>query len=184
MTHCKHWFRFSLILYMSILNAHAAPNTQISADTQQPKQLIQWAAQKIVPILSFSFQDNPKTYWQPYRKFFSSTGWTHFKQALQQSGNIQTIISHDLTTHIQLGETGEARPGVRDNQQQTWHVSIPAKIIYAGNTLAVTQPIMVHLTLKYAQQHEILIDQIIAQNSGAFMRKTIKPRGCALRKIT
>ena len=184
MKYCKRWITFSLILCMNMLNAHAAPDIQTPADTQQSKQLIQWAAHKIVPILSFSFRDDPKTYWQPYRQFFSSTGWTHFKQALQQSGNIQTIISHDLSTHIQLGETGEAHSGIRDDQQQTWHVNIPAKIIYAADSLALTQPIMIHLTLKYSKQHEILIDQIIAKNSGALTRRHIKPRGCALRKIT
>lgn len=163
----KHLMLILTLLISSITQANALDPS-----------LIHWLNQTIPAILSFSFKDQPTTYWKPYQKHFSKQGWSSFTLALQQANTIKMIQSHQLFPIIQL--IPHHATNLHDTPSSL-HLKIPAKIIYASENKAIIQKALIEI--KLSSKAPFLIDALILQHQGSSKIIKIPPRGCALRTL-
>lgn len=89
---------------------------------------------------------------------FTDQGWQSFNDALQKSGNMNTIKSHKLTVSSQVNGEIVLNP-TKDNQ---WKAKIPMQVVYQNEKEKLTQLLSVDLLIGRKMSGDLGILQIIA----------------------
>lgn len=93
--------------------------------------VLQWASQALISIYSFNYL-NYQSSFQESRKYFTTSGWQSFMDALSEAKTIQTVKDRRLlVSAIQNGAATVANYYVIGGRY-TWVVRVPLSISYQG----------------------------------------------------
>lgn len=139
----------------NIINCHyhiPAQTTQI-----EPSLVLTWGENAVKQ----SFDLNPSTLdqqLQDLKECFTDEGWQSYSEALQKSGNINSIRSQQLTVTNDVDGKSSIKPA-KENQ---WNVSIPLKVVYQNNQEKITQMLTVDLLVGRKISGDLGIMQVLA----------------------
>jgi hypothetical protein len=125
--------------------------------TIDPSLITTWATQATVQ----SFEFNPATIDQELialKLCFTDQGWKGFDDALQKSGNINSIKSQQLTVNSQVNGNVTINP-VKDNQ---WKLTLPLQVVYQNGKDKLTQQLSVDVLIGRKLSGDLGIMQMIA----------------------
>lgn len=92
------------------------------------------------------------------QKCFTEQGWTGFNNALQKSGNLESIKAQKLTVSSQID--GQATMDEAKGNQ--WKLSLPLQVVYQNDKEKVTQLLSIKLTVGRKVNGDLGITQMIA----------------------
>lgn len=130
------------------------PASQVSVDATL---ITTWASKAALQSFSFSpvTIDNQL---DALKACYTEAGWKGFYDAIQKSGNVNSIKSQQLTVSSQ--EEGEATINtVKDNQ---WKVILPIQVVYQNDKEKVTQHLNVEILIGRKATGDLGIMQMIA----------------------
>lgn len=129
----------------------------LPAPTVSEQELSQWAQNAVVKSFEYSF-DKLDDQLQNLKACFTDQGWNGFHEALQQSGNLSTIKSQQLTVSSQLsGQTV-----VHATKENLWQIIVPIDVFYQNTQEKFTQSLAVTLVVTKKTASELGIVQLIA----------------------
>jgi len=109
------------------------------------EQLLSWASQAALASYSFNFLDY-RANLQSARKYFTPNGFDTFVKALDQSGNLQTVITRRLVVKPVITDVPIIlREGMINNQRYGWRIQIPMLVQYVSASDKIEQPILATL---------------------------------------
>lgn len=134
-------------------------NYKIPAKTTVVEQgvLLTWA--KNAALQSFSFE--PATLdaqMTNLKNCYTDQGWQGFNDALQKSGNLESIKTQQLTVNSQL----DGEPTLVETKDNQWKLSLPVQVTYQNNKDKITQNLNVSLTIGRKPSGDLGIMQLIA----------------------
>lgn len=134
-------------------------NFKIPAKTTVIEQplLLTWT--KNATLQSFNFEvaslDSQMT---NLKNCYTDQGWQGFNDALQKSGNLESIKSQQLSVSSQLD--GEAT--IVESKDNQWKIALPIQVVYQNSKDKITQKLNVTLTVGRKPSGDLGIMQMIA----------------------
>lgn len=89
---------------------------------------------------------------------YTDQGWKGFNDALQKSGNIDSIKTQQLNVSSQSGGTASINT-VKDGQ---WKVTLPVQVVYQNDKEKVTQQLVVDVLVSRKPNGDLGIMQLVA----------------------
>ncbi|HHT0594538.1 TPA: DotI/IcmL family type IV secretion protein [Legionella anisa] len=146
---------------------------RISPDQQIDNALIvNWA--KYAVLHSFNF-DLPSfdSQLNNLRTCYTKNGWTSFINALQDSGNINSIKNQNLMVSSILDGTVQ----LIDAQENQWKIIVPIKVFYKNDQEEITHFLNVYMIISWRNAFKLGIVQIVATpRSAPISQKTTEIR--------
>lgn len=107
------------------------PNVPLNQANLSETSLLVWANTATVTAFTYNFV-NYKTELQSISAYFTPEGWNAFKDALDNSGNLNAVIKNKLVvTAVAQGAPLILQEGIM-NGVYTWKVQMPVLIEYKG----------------------------------------------------
>ena len=120
-------------------------------------ELSMWAQQATLKAFEFRYNEVDEQL-QLLKHCFTEQGWVGFYEALQQSGNLQTIKTQQLTVSSQVsGDTT-----ISKIKADHWHVRIPISVVYQNTQEKFTQALSVTMVVTKKSSEDLGIVQFIA----------------------
>ncbi|MGD9108490.1 MAG: type IVB secretion system apparatus protein IcmL/DotI [Gammaproteobacteria bacterium] len=127
--------------------------------------VLQWASQALVSIFSFDFLHYQRSF-QESRKYFTTSGWNSFMEALSQAKTIQTVKDQRLIVSAVLNGAPIISNQYIIGGRYTWEAQIPLLISYQG-TNSYSDNILATLKIQRVStldnQYGIGITEIVMQ---------------------
>ncbi len=138
----------------------------LNQPVQSVNEVLSWATSSITKSYTFSFA-NWRQELQSSRDFFTPKGWEGFQEALQESGNLKSVIENKfVTTAVPRGAPVVVGEGYIDGRY-AWKIEVPILVTYQSANKRTTQSLLVEAVLVRRSELEhpkgIGIAQIIAQ---------------------
>lgn len=109
------------------------------------EQLLTWASQAALASYSFNFLDYSSNL-QNARKYFTPNGYNNFVNALEDSGNLQTVIQRRLVVKPVITDVPIiVKEGLVERGRYGWRIQIPMLIQYVSASDKIEQPVLVTL---------------------------------------
>lgn len=138
-------------------------NYHIPAETTVSRDLVLKWAEKAA-IQSFNFDYNAITgQLVALKGCYTDQGWQSFNEALEKSGNLDTIKNQMLTVTSTLNGTTQITE-VKDNQ---WKVNVPIQVNYENRKEKVAQQLIINLIVGRKLSGDLGIMQMVAIPSDA-----------------
>lgn len=106
--------------------------------------LLSWATRAAVASYSFNFLD-----WQndltDVQKYFTSTGFKNFVEALQNSGNLDTVVAKRLVVQGTVVDVPRIVQQGLIKGRYAWKIQIPMLVKYISANEELRQPVLVTL---------------------------------------
>ncbi|RUR11160.1 DotI/IcmL family type IV secretion protein [Legionella sp. km772] len=110
-------------------------------------------------IQAFDFDPNKlEEQMKSLQNCFTEQGWSGFNNALQKSGNIDSIKAQKLTVSSQI-DSQATMDEAKDNQ---WKLTLPLQVVYQNDKEKVTQLLSIKLTVGRKISGDLGITQMIA----------------------
>ncbi len=122
-----------------------------------PAIITTWAEKAAVQSFNFtpaSIQNQMDT----LKPCYTEQGWRGFSDALQKSGNVESIKSQQLNVSSQLDGTSNINT-VKDGQ---WKVTLPLLVVYQNDKEKVTQRLSISLLIGRKPSGDLGIMQLVA----------------------
>jgi len=137
----------------------------LSAPVLAQEAVSQFALRGVLKAYSFNFA-HYKQDLEEASKFFSSEGWTKFKQSLKQSGMLQMVIKRKLVANaVTTGAPTLLKKGVVSGRY-TWQFQIPILVTYESQSettrQALTVTVMIQRVSIINHPKQIAITQFVA----------------------
>ncbi len=89
--------------------------------------MLQWTQTAVVSAFTFDFA-NYRGQLQSASQYFTADGWQEFMDALQSSGNMNTVITNRMTVSaVATGAPVVLREGILDHHY-AWRITMPMLI--------------------------------------------------------
>ena len=119
-----------------------------------------WAEKAAIQTFDFN-PTNIDTQLEKLKACFTDQGWQGYHDALDKSGNINSIKTQNLTVSSQI--TGEIKINpIKENQ---WKVTLPMTVLYQNDKEKITQHLSVDLLISRKVSGNLGIMQVIASPS-------------------
>lgn len=134
-------------------------NYHIPSETNEISQdiIIHWAKQAAIQSFSFS-PESIQAQLESLKPCFTDKGWTGFNDALEKSGNINSIKNQNLTVSSQV----EGLPSMAESKDDRWRVSVPLEVVYQNEKDKITQQLDVNVLVGRKPSGDLGIMQVIA----------------------
>jgi hypothetical protein len=110
--------------------------------------LLKWATKNTMAAFNYNAL-NFKEKLSSLQSEFTTEGWQRYKQALNESGNIDYVIEHNLIVTGQINGTPTINHLTATNSaKEEWQVTIPALVLYLNEYFTVTQEITTQVTVE------------------------------------
>lgn len=110
-------------------------------------------------LQSFSFNPTAmQTQLEALKPCFTDQGWRGFNDALQKSGNLESIKSQQLNVSSQTNGT----PTVNTVKDGQWKVTLPVQVVYQNDKEKVSQQLTVNVLIGRKPNGDLGIMQLIA----------------------
>lgn len=111
------------------------------------EHLLSWASQAAIAAYSFNFLDY-RSNLQSARQYFTPEGFDNFVKALDNSGNLQTVIKNRLVVKPVITDVPIiVKEGMIAGERYGWRVQIPMLIQYVSASDKIEQPVLVTLLI-------------------------------------
>lgn len=128
-----------------------------SMKTIDPVIVTKWSENATIQAFQFDL-NSIDAQLQKLRACFTDQGWVNFKNALQQSGNIDAIKSKKLNMTAKLD--GESQlTEIKENQ---WKIALPLQVIYHNDQEKALQTLTIHLLIVRKVSGDLGILQLAA----------------------
>jgi hypothetical protein len=134
-------------------------NYKIPAKTTLIEQpiLLTWA--KNATLQSFNFEvATLDTQMTNLKNCYTEQGWQGFNDALQKSGNLESIKTQQLSVKSQL----DGEPTIVETKNNQWKLSIPVQVVYQNTKDKIAQALNVTLTIGRKPSGDLGIMQMVA----------------------
>ncbi len=132
---------------------------RIPADTKQIDQTLITTWSEKATVQSFDFTPAAiDDQLNLLKTCFTDQGWQGFNDALQKSGNVNSIKTQNLTVSSQIDGTSQVSM-VKNNQ---WKVTVPVQVVYQNDKEKLTQLLTVDLLVGRKVSGDLGIMQMIA----------------------
>lgn len=140
--------------------------SDLAEPVQNTSAVLNWATRNITNAYTFSFA-NYRQQLQAARPSFTKSGWDGFNQALQESGNLQSVINNDfVTTVVPSGAPVIIAEGYMSGRY-AWQIEMPILVTYQSANERFTQDLLVQAIVVRRPELEnpsgLGIAQIIAE---------------------
>ncbi|EPX83504.1 type IVB secretion system apparatus protein IcmL/DotI [Salipiger mucosus] len=147
-------------------NGSLLPLTSLDQPVQSVNEVLSWSTDAITKAYTFSFA-NYRQQLQDARDAFTTEGWSGFQTALEESGNLRTVIANRfVTTAVPRGAPVVVSEGYL-NGRYAWKIEVPILVTYESANKSTTQDLIVQAVIVRRPELEhpkgIGIAQIIAQ---------------------
>lgn len=120
------------------LNAYTATTESVNQPNMPAISLLVWANEAAVTAYSYDFVHYRKEL-QTASQYFTPEGWKKFKEALDKSGNLDTVISKKLVVSaVATGVPVILEQGVNTGKY-FWKVEMPMLVTYQNNSFIKNQ---------------------------------------------
>ena len=102
---------------------------------------------------------------------FTDSGWQGFQDAMDKSGNIQSIKTQHLTVTSEVDGAVVVNP-IKENQ---WKVTLPLQVVYQNDKEKLTQQLSIELFIGRKITGNLGILQIIAAPKNTAGSATVEP---------
>lgn len=110
-------------------------------------------------IQSFTFTPaNIQTQLETLNACFTEQGWKSFNDALQKSGNVESIKNQQLNVSAQ----SDGAPNISTVKEGQWKVTLPLQVVYQNDKEKVTQHLYVALLIGRKPSGDLGIMQLVA----------------------
>lgn len=110
-------------------------------------------------LQSFSFTPTAmQTQLDALKPCFTDQGWRGFNDALQKSGNLESIKTQQLNVSSQASGT----PTINTVKDGQWKVTLPVQVVYQNDKEKVTQQLTVDVLIGRKSNGDLGIMQLIA----------------------
>ncbi len=106
--------------------------------------LLTWATRAAVSSYSFNFLDWQNDL-QNVQQYFTSTGFKNFVDALQSSGNLDTVVAKRLVVQATVVDVPRVIQQGTIKGRYAWKIQIPMLIKYISANEELRQPVLVTL---------------------------------------
>lgn len=106
--------------------------------------LLTWATRAAVSAYSFNFLDWQNDL-QNVQQYFTSTGFQNFVEALQNSGNLDTVVAKRLVVQATVVDVPRIVQQGLIKGRYAWKIQIPMLVKYISANEELKQPILVTL---------------------------------------
>lgn len=134
-------------------------NYKIPAKTVLIEQPLLFTWVKNATLQSFNFEaatlDKQMT---DLKNCYTDQGWQGFNDALQKSGNLESIKTQQLSVTSQL----DGEPALVETKNNQWKLSLPIQVTYQNSKDKITQNLNVALTIGRKPSGDLGIMQLIA----------------------
>lgn len=150
---------------VSAAPATATPTATIDCSYHIPAEqkkidsalITQWAEK--AALQSFTFTPTTiDSQLETLKACYTEQGWKGFYEALQKSGNVESIKTQSLNVSSQTDGTANIN-AVKDDQ---WKVTLPIQVVYQNNKEKVTQHLAVGLLVGRKPNGDLGIMQLVA----------------------
>jgi intracellular multiplication protein IcmL len=140
--------------------------TALDVPLHSTSVVLNWATQSITKAYTFSFS-NYRAQLQDSRDVFTGKGWEGFQLALEESGNLRTVIDNKLvTTAVPRGAPIIIAEGQLGGNY-AWKIQLPMLVTYQSASTRTTQDLLVSAIISRRSELEhpmgLGVAQIIAQ---------------------
>lgn len=91
---------------------------------------------------------------------FTNSGWSQYRQALHQSGNLNTIKQNQFQTNVMLNGLINVHA---DAINKTWTLHIPLEIVYQNDKTRIKQNLNVFMLIGLQTDGRLAIMQIVGK---------------------
>lgn len=131
--------------------------------------VLQWAQTAVVSAFTFDFA-NYRSQLQSVSQYFTTDGWQEFQNALQSSGNINTVTTNRMVVSaVATGAPVVTREGILDNHY-AWRITMPMLITYQSTRVSQQNVIASILVIRIStltNPKGIGIAQLILNSTGS-----------------
>jgi hypothetical protein len=153
----------------------STPSPEINCDYKIPAQtkkieqsvILAWAQKAVIQAFTFD-PISLDSQMQKLQACFTEQGWTGFSNALQKSGNMNTIKSQKLAVSSQIN--GPVL--INESKENQWKLTLPIVVVYQNEKEKVSQLLSVDLTVSRKLNGDLGISQMIAAPRGSVTTKT------------
>lgn len=140
-------------------NAIIDCNYKIPAETKSIDDalILKWAEKATQQSFNYDFAKVDDQL-SALKACYTDEGWTGFNDALQKSGNLDTIKKDKLTVSSMVDGPLTISP-IKENQ---WKLNIPLQVVYQNDKEKLTQPLTVDLIVGRTIKGDLGIMQMIA----------------------
>lgn len=133
---------------------------------QSVNEVLSWSTKAITDAYTFDFV-NYRAQLQESRDLFTAEGWKGFQNALNDSGNLRSVVENKfVTTVVPRGAPVVVAEGYR-NGSYAWKIEVPIMVTYQSSERRTNQSLLVEAVIVRRSELEhprgIGIAQIIAQ---------------------
>jgi hypothetical protein len=125
--------------------------------TIDPVIITTWAEKAAVQSFNFT-PANIQTQLEMLKSCYTEQGWKGFGDALQKSGNVESIKAQQLNVSSQLDGMSNINT-VKDGQ---WKVTLPLQVVYQNDKEKVTQRLSVSILVGRKPSGDLGIMQLVA----------------------
>ncbi|MBN9227767.1 MULTISPECIES: DotI/IcmL family type IV secretion protein [Legionella] len=131
---------------------------RISAETKKIDKtlIVSWAEYAVLHSFDFNFLSFDSQL-KNLKACYTQNGWASFMNALQDSGNINSIKTQNLKVSSALD--GEIQ--FIDTQENQWKMNVPIKVFYKNDKEEVTHFLNVYITISWRNAFKLGIVQMI-----------------------
>ncbi len=115
--------------FATSINGRITPLKPLNEPNQSDSAVLQWANQAAIAAFSYNFV-NYRSELQAASGFFTSTGWTHFLNALQDSNNLDAVKAKKLIVSAVATRTPIILQKGILNDRYSWRVQMPILVTY------------------------------------------------------
>lgn len=133
--------------FATTIQGRITPLVPLDEPNLPPSAVLQWANQAAIAAYTYNFV-NYRAELQAASEFFTPDGWSSFLTALQNSNNLNTVISKKLVVSaVATGAPIVLDQGVIDGVY-TWKIQMPLLVSYQSASQLAQQQIVVTLIVK------------------------------------
>ena len=116
--------------------------SDLSEPIQNTSAVLSWATKNITNAYTFSFANYRKQL-QAARPSFTKAGWDGFNDALQESGNLQSVIENDFVTTVVPSAAPVVTVEGYMSGRYAWRIELPIIVTYQSANRRHTQDLLV-----------------------------------------
>ena len=130
---------------------------RISGDTQIDKAfIVGWAEYAVLHSFNFDFP-SVDAQLKNLRTCYTQNGWISFMNALNDSGNINSIKTQNLIVSSIL----DGKVHVIDDHENQWKITVPIKVFYKNDKEEITHFLNVYIIISWRNAFKLGIVQMI-----------------------
>lgn len=141
------------------------------------EDLIKWATENAIATFNYNAL-NFKEKLSSLKPNFTTEGWQRYKQALNESGNIDQVVDNNLIVSAEVNGT----PVVTEISKHKWGVAIPAEVSYTNEHATMTQDVTTYIVVEEVNKKYAISDINSMLNKPASIAKITPhlPRSCQI----